>query len=107
MNYQFRMERIGPVKLVIGGIVVGGVVLGAVLFASALAIVGLIAGAVVTIGGLIAYGVQRFLRPKDDGSLERRAEGIVLIERDGASGVRAIEVEVVDDGEELPGAFRR
>jgi len=100
------MERIGPVKLVLGGIVVGGVVLGAVLFASALAIVGLIVGAVATIGGLIAYGVQRFLRPKDDGSLERRAHGIVIVDRDGPSGVRAVEVEVIDDGDE-PGGFQR
>ena len=107
MNYQFRVQRIGPVKLVLGGIVIGGVILGAVLFASALAIVGLIAGAVVTIGGLIAYGVQRFLRPKVDDSVERRAEGIVLIERDDTYAARAIEVEVIDDGEELPGRFPR
>jgi len=69
----------------------------AVLFASALAIVGLIAGA----GGKRSVdssltGVQRFPRPKDDGSLERRAEGIVLIERDDSDAARAIEVEVVD-----------
>ena len=107
MHYRFQIQRIGPVKLVLGAVLVGGLLLGAVLFASAVAIIGVIGGLAAAAGGLIAYGVQRLLRPKSVDPLDRRAEGIVLLERDLNDGIRSIEVEVIDDGEEFPGQMRR
>jgi hypothetical protein len=101
MQYRFQVQRIGPVKLVLGALLVGGLLLGAVLFASAVAIIGLIVGLAASAAGLITYGLRRALRPKDDGSIERRAEAIVLLERDEEPGVRSIEVEVIDDGREF------
>jgi hypothetical protein len=107
MHYRFQIQRIGPVKLVLGAVLIGGLLLGTVLLASAVALIGVIGGLVAAAAGLIAYGVQRFLRPKSAEPLERRAEGIVLLERDLNDGIRSIEVEVIDDGEEVPGSFRR
>ncbi|RFC47409.1 MAG: hypothetical protein DVB23_001117 [Verrucomicrobia bacterium] len=102
MDYRFHVQRIGPVKLVLGGLLVAGLLLGAVLFASAVAIIGLIAGLVVSAAALLGYGVRRFLNPRQEAEMERRAEGIVVIERTDLPGVRTIEVELIDDGQEVP-----
>lgn len=100
--HRFHLQRIGPFKLLIGGLMVTGLLLGAVLFASAVAIVALIAGLVVSAAGLLVYGARRFLNPRPEEGLERRAEGIVVIERTELPGVRTIEVELIDDGQEIP-----
>jgi predicted phage tail protein len=97
MHYRFHVQRLGPVKLVLGGLLITGLLLGAVLFASAVAIIGLIAGLAVSAAGLVAYGVRRFLNPRAEDGLERRAEGIVVFEQTEMPGVRSIEVEVMDD----------
>lgn len=98
MHYRFHVQRIGPVKLVLGGLMVAGLLMGAVLFASVVTIIGLAVGLLAAAAGLVTYGVKRFFNPNGEEVLERRAEGIVLIERSDVSGARSIEVEVVDDG---------
>ncbi|MBU6300757.1 MAG: hypothetical protein KGS60_04325 [Verrucomicrobia bacterium] len=102
MNYRFHVQRVGPFKLVLGGLMVAGLLLGAVLFASAVAFVALLAGLVISAAGLLAFGVRRFLHPRRESADERRAEGIVVIERHDLAGVRTIEVEVIDEGREVP-----